>query len=325
MSGTIATATSSPPAPQLVLKTEGLFKRYGNVTAVDGLDLSVYKGEVFGLLGPNGAGKSTTIHMVCGLLNPDGGKLQLFGRAVRSGDGPLRSRIGVCPQEIVLWSKLTCLEQLTFMAALYNVPEKAARHRALELVRDLGLYENRNQLASALSGGMQRRLNLMLALVHDPELVVLDEPEAGLDPQSRVLVREYIRSLARKKTVLFTTHNMDEAERVCDRVAIIDRGKLLRLDTPERLKQTSGNGGVLEIQTCESDRLNEAVASLAQAGFEVKRLEDTLVVRGRNVAASLPQVLERLRNCGVSATEVKLRENSLEDAFIALTGRRLRE
>jgi ABC-2 type transport system ATP-binding protein len=258
----VETLSNSPEVPALDVR--GLSKRFGDVRAVEKLSLRVRPGEVFGLLGPNGAGKSTTINLICGLLAADAGDILLFGEPVHPGAEVVKRRLGVCPQEIVIWSKLTCLEQLEFTGAMYGLERAAARRRGLELLSDLGLLEKKSRLAATLSGGMKRRLNLALALVHDPDFVVLDEPEAGLDPQRRVMVREYIRSLARRRTVLFTTHNMDEAERVCDRVAIIDRGALLVLDTPDRLKQT--------------------------------------VVR-----------------------ESAPRENTLEDVFITLTGRRLRE
>jgi ABC-2 type transport system ATP-binding protein len=193
---------------------------------------------------------------------------------------------------------------------------------------DLGLADRADRPARTLSGGMRRRLNLALALVHDPEIVVLDEPEAGLDPQSRVMVREYIQSLAHNKTVILTTHNMDEADRVADRVAIIDHGELLRLDTPEALKHSVGQGDVLEIAV----RGDEGVAGKVQAAIGhlsgqllVSMADGTLAVRAPNVVALLPTILEALAAADVPCGEVHLRENTLEDVFIQLTGRRLRE
>ena len=220
---------------EFALKTEGLTKRYGDLLAVNGLSLEVRVGEVFGLLGPNGAGKTTSISMMCGLLKPDSGRTLVHGQPIEAGTPEVRARVGVCPQEIVVWRDLTCLEQLVFAAQMYDIDRQVARERALRLLEELGLSDRAGSLARTLSGGMQRRLNVALALVHDPEIVVLDEPGAGLDPQSRVLVREYIQSLARHKTVILTTHNMDEAERLADRVAIVDRGSLLTVDTPAAL------------------------------------------------------------------------------------------
>jgi ABC-2 type transport system ATP-binding protein len=231
-------------AGHVAIKTKGLTKRYGDLTAVDHLDLEICRGEIFGFLGPNGAGKTTTINMICGLIKPSSGQIIMNGKE-KEGSGHFKGTIGLCPQDIIVWPKLTCLEQLIYMGRMYDVPPGKVRKAALDLLEKLGLVEKRNKVASTLSGGMLRRLNLCLALIHDPELVVLDEPEAGLDPQSRVMTREFIRSLRKEKTIILTTHNMDEADRLSDRVAIIDRGKLLLTDSPDRLKRTVGEGDVI--------------------------------------------------------------------------------
>jgi ABC-2 type transport system ATP-binding protein len=318
---------------ETVLETRNLTKRFGALTAVDDLSLQVYQGEVFGFLGPNGAGKTTSIHMMCGLLKPEAGQVFIHGRPVGGGDPSVRARVGVCPQETILWGKLTCLEQLEFMGEMYGVPGREARRRGAELLETLGLGNKAGELGGRLSGGMKRRLNLVLALVHDPEVLVLDEPEAGLDPQSRALVREFIRSLARRKTVILTTHNMDEAERLADRVAIIDHGRLLVLDTPDALKRAAGEGDVLEItiasgldpSTGSGGVLKPASAILAMPGLEVSTVNHTLTVRGRGLVERLPGLLESLRTAGVEISDVRLRANTLEDVFPSLTGRRLRE
>jgi ABC-2 type transport system ATP-binding protein len=306
-----------------VLKTQNLTKRYNGLTAVDGLDLEVHQGEVFGLLGPNGAGKTTSINMMCGLLAPDTGKVFIQGQPVHGGDIEVRARVGVCPQQAIFWEKLTCIEQLEFIGEMYNVPRRIARQRGDELLDTLGLRDKRDKLAATLSGGMQRRLNLTLALVHDPEILVLDEPEAGLDPQSRVLVREYIRSLARQKTIILTTHNMDEADRMADRVAIIDHGKLLVLDTPEALKRTVGEGDVLELEVKEIST-EQALTQLKTIFLDATALDGTITIRAQNIVEKLPAIIENVQSAGGEVGEVHLRANSLEDVFIALTGRRLR-
>ncbi len=316
--------------PTTVLKAENLTRRFGALTAVQNLSLEVYQGEIFGLLGPNGAGKTTSISMICGLLKPDGGRVLIQGKEVHNGETAVRIRVGVCPQNIIIWGQLTCLEQLVFIGEMYGLPGKECRARGLRLLEELGLAEKQNALGRTLSGGMQRRLNMALALVHDPEILVLDEPEAGLDPQSRVLVREFVKSLARRKTVILTTHNMDEAERLADRVAIIDHGSLLVVDTPAALKRSVGEGDVLEIELPpgQAELALRAVqaaeqASALQAG--VSSGSHTLVIRARGAASLLPGVLEALQSAGVQPGEVRLRANTLEDVFISLTGRRLRE
>lgn len=310
--------------PSTVLQARNLTKRYGALTAVQGLSLEVHEGEVFGLLGPNGAGKTTSINMLCGLLKPDSGQVRIQNKIVTNGDANVRARVGVCPQEIILWKTLTCLEQMQFIGEMYGIGARSARQRSEKLLTELDLSEKKDEQARTLSGGMQRRLNLAMALVHDPEILVLDEPEAGLDPQSRVLVREYIKSLARNKTIILTTHNMDEADRLADRVAIIDHGFLMTVDTPEALKHTVGEGDVLEIEL-NIEIMDPAKAALAMIVPDVSVINHTLTIRARGVVEMLPAILEALRRMDARPGEVRLRPNSLEDVFLALTGRRLRE
>ena len=313
--------------PNIVLQAEGLTKRYGELVAVDDLSLDIYEGEVLGFLGPNGAGKTTSISMMCGLLKPDAGRVLVHGQPIAGGASDVRTRVGICPQEIVLWSHLTCIEQLQFIGEMYGVDGREARRRSERLLEDLGLVEKRNQQARTLSGGLQRRLNLALALIHDPDIVALDEPEAGLDPQSRVAVRGYIKRLAQGKTVILTTHNMDEADRLADRVAIIDHGELLVLDTPRALKRSIGEGDVLEIALL-GDETSCAQALGALAGLDgraaISAADGALHVRAPSVVDLLPPIVDNLRAAGVPFGELRLRENTLEDVFIHLTGRRLR-
>ena len=193
---------------ETVIKVRNLQKRFGEVKAVDGLDFEVYRNEIFGLLGPNGAGKTTTISMICGLLQPSGGSITFANEKDR------KSLIGYCPQENIFYPKLTCLEQLVFIGRMYGLSSKSIKNRADELLDLLGLKDKRHVIATKLSGGMKRRLNICLALIHNPEILILDEPETGLDPQSRILVREFIKSFGKEQTILLTTHNMDEADRL---------------------------------------------------------------------------------------------------------------
>jgi ABC-2 type transport system ATP-binding protein len=301
------------------------------VLAVDGLSLAVCEGEVFGLLGPNGAGKTTTIKIICGLLKADSGDVFLHNHSLRDSANAVLARVGVCPQDIVLWDNLTCLEQLVFIGQMYGLSGRSARTRGIHLLNDIGLGEKGDALAKTLSGGMQRRLNLIMALVHDPDLLVLDEPEAGLDPQGRILVREYIRALARHKTIILTTHDMDEAERLADRVAIIDHGRLFALDTPDTLKRQAGEGDVLEITLVTEDpatlgrQIPQAVAALSRLVSRVDSADHTLVLRSRHIVERLPAILAALEHTGLQPGEVRLRATTLEDVVIALTGRRLRE
>ena len=309
----------------VILQIKNLTKSYGEVLAVNNLSLEIFSGEVFGLLGPNGAGKTTTINLMSGLLKPDSGEVILGGEQLAAGDATVRGRIGICPQENVLWDKLTPSEQLVFLGDMYGMNPSLIRHRCQLLLEVLGLTELANNIAGTLSGGMRRRLNIALALIHDPEIIILDEPEAGLDPQSRISVREFIKSLAKEKTVILTTHNMDEAERLADRVAIIDRGELLVLDRPDALKQTVGEGDVLEITLKKGITQVESTLSFLGERAQILIMGDVLQIRALDLVNLLQRILASLHDKGVQTGDIRLRKNTLEDVFIQLTGRRLRE
>ena len=313
---------------EVLLAAEGLTKRFGTLTAVDGLHIDVRQGEVLGFLGPNGAGKTTSIRMLCGLLTPDAGEVRLAGERL-TGALRHRRRVGLCPQQIVVWERLTCLEQLTFVGEMYELSAAAARSQGAGLLERLGLGHKASALARTLSGGMQRRLNIALALVHDPDLIVLDEPEAGLDPQSRVLVRDFIADLAKDKAVVLTTHNMDEADRVAGRVAIIDHGKVLCCDTPDALRREIGEGDVVQVDLpggpLEDGTLARIAAAVEPFGASVSRGPVGLAMVGHRGAEALAPLLTVLAAAGVITGEVRLRRPTLEDVFLDLTGRRLRE
>lgn len=302
------------------LKAENLCKSFNGFKAVENLSLQIESGEIFGLLGPNGAGKTTSIKMITGLLKPDSGKVEFYYRASDRLNN--NQKVGLCPQELVLWNNLTCLEQLVFIAEMYNVPLHVARKRAENLLEKIGLREKRKKLVKTLSGGMQRRMNLIMALMHDPEILILDEPEAGLDPQSRVMVRDFIYSLSKTKTVIFTTHNMDEADRLCDRIAIMDHGKILVSDSPENLKRNIGISDKLEILfTGEAPQLTD-ISGLAD---EVEVKDSSVLFKSKAIIDKIPIILESLKTRNIIITGMNLSENTLEDVFISLTGRKLRE
>lgn len=302
------------------LKAENLCKSFGDFKAVNNLSLDVFQGEVFGLLGPNGAGKTTSIKMLTGLLEADSGNILIGGMPATNGKS--RFNTGLCPQELVLWNNLTCMEQLTFMASMYNVPYKIARKRASELLEKMGLEAKKNKLVKTLSGGMQRRMNILMALMHDPSILILDEPEAGLDPQSRVMVREFIASLASQKTIIFTTHNMDEADRICNRIGIIDHGKMLVVGSPESLKQQFGAGDKLEINISGNIPSPSIFSDLA---VEITILDQVIYFKSGAIIQKIPVILERIGSAGVTISGIRLSENTLEDVFISLTGRKLRD
>lgn len=309
---------------------QGTYRRDpSGVLAVDSLNLQVWKGEVFGFLGPNGAGKTTSIKMMVGLLKPTSGQVLIQGEETQAASRRVRKSIGVCPQDIVVWNRLTCMENLLVIADMYEVPRKVAVERSEKLLDDLKLTDKKNALTDNLSGGMKRRLNVAMALVHNPEIVVLDEPTAGLDPQSRLVVTDYIKRLKENKkvTVILTTHEMDIADQLSDRIAIIDHGKLLVLDTPENLKDRVGKGDIMEMalnDEAKNERVRKALESME--GIEdVNEVRGRIVVRALDAASKLPEIFILLERMEVKVSDVSIRRNSLEDVFIALTGRGLRE
>jgi ABC-2 type transport system ATP-binding protein len=309
---------------ETALQMEGVTKRYGAVQALRGIDLKIEAGQIYGILGPNGAGKSTLIKIISGMLRPDEGSVSIFGRelhGIRVADF-----IGVCPQEIVIWEGLTVLEQLLFIARMHDVPEGHARKRAAELLEAMGLTDKQHKLAVILSGGMKRRLNILLAFMHDPHIIVLDEPQAGLDPQSRILVRDYIQSLKRAKTVIITTHDMEEADKITDRLAIIDGGLILAEDTPRELKKARLIGDYIEFTLADMSLWQPSLAEQWRGrygGFSMQGNRVQLV--SLTPFETLQTVEAELRQRGIPIEDVNMRKGTLEDVFIGLTGRGLRE
>ena len=233
---------------EAAIVVENVTKRFEDITAVDGLSLTVDKGELFGLLGPNGAGKTTTINILCGLLEPTSGSVKVGGYDVRKEPNKVRKLIGVSPQETAVYPHLTGKENIELFGNLHTMPREKLKGNVDELLQKLSLREHAKRRAGGCSGGMMRRINLAMSLVHDPEIAFLDEPTVGMDPQSRRAVWDFIRELKKlNKTVLLTTHYMEEAEELCDRVGIIDNGKLISLGTPQQLKKQSNARNLEEV------------------------------------------------------------------------------
>jgi ABC-2 type transport system ATP-binding protein len=313
----------------LAIEVKNLTKRFGDLTAVDQLNLGINKGEVFGFLGPNGAGKTTSIRMMVGLIKPTSGEVVIEGEKIEAVSRGVKRKIGVCPQDIVAWDRLTCRENLLLVGDMYEVPREVSEKRAEELLQSLNLTEKSNTPTSKLSGGMKRRINLAMGLIHDPEVIVLDEPITGLDPQSRVLVSEFIRSLSEDegKTVILTTHLMEVADQLSDRVAIIDHGALLVLDTPEKLKKTVGKGDFVEISLYDRNKNSEAIQMIAEMKGveEVNEIRGNITLRALDAINMLPIIFNSLKEINVDILDLSLRSNSLENVFITLTGKGLRE
>ncbi len=310
----------------VIIEARDVTRDFGDFRAVDKLNLKIRKGEVFGFLGPNGAGKTTSISIMVGLLRPTSGQVFINGKEV---DKVKKGTIGVCPQELVLWDFLTCKESLMLMGEMYDVPRDELEKRVEKLLKDLFLTDKADTVVTKLSGGMKRRLNLAMAVVHQPEIVLLDEPSEGLDPQSRRVLWNYIRNLRddEGKTVILTTHLMDEADRLSNRIAIIDHGKLLKLDTPTNLKKEIGEGDVVEMKLSHPEK-NQEVATLLSAMEDVHsavEVDGTLNVRAMDAVGKLPKIIDAVEKAGCHVLDLSVRQNTLEDVFIDLTGTGLRE
>ncbi len=308
---------SATPALQL----RDLRKHYKDVRAVDGLDLEVDPGECFGLLGPNGAGKTTTLEICEGLKPADSGEVTLLGLRWERDAAQLRRRIGVSLQETQFSEKLTVEETVAMFRSFYPSGESVEA-----VLGHVQLIEKRAARVGALSGGQKQRLAIACALVGEPELLFLDEPTTGLDPQSRRQLWELIGGFkASGRTVILTTHYMDEAERLCDRVAVVDHGRVIALGTPRELIASLGADQVVEL-TLEGDPGRAAERCGALAGvLGVKQHDATLSLRVARLHETLPRILEALRESGITVAELRTHAPTLEDVFVSLTGRYLRD
>jgi len=288
--------------------------------------MTVREGEIFGFLGPNGAGKTTTLRLILGLLRPESGVVEYRGNPDFTRKRLWKSRVGFCPQELVVWDHLTCREQLVFLGRMYHLSGSQARERSRVLLRKLGLTRHGNRRAGILSGGLKRRLNIALALVHDPKILILDEPQAGLDPQSRVMVREYLQSLSGVKTIIMTTHEINEVDQLADRIGIIDQGKLIVTGSADELKEGIGRGDMLHIRMDETgSSLTRLERHMRARNIPARVYQGEIRILHRELVIILPRVLELIRSCGGRVRDITIRKKTLEDVFIRHTGRGLRD
>lgn len=304
----------------VIIEVEGLVKRYGDFTAVDGISFQVDRGEFFAFLGPNGAGKTTTINVLCTLARPTSGAVRVAGFDVVRQPDHVRQRIGIIFQDPALDTQLTAWENLALHARVYGVPGSHWRPRAEQLLKLVELWERRHHLVRTFSGGMKRRLETVRALLHQPDLLFLDEPTLGLDPQTRRQIWEYLLALRRETgvTLFLTTHYLEEAER-CDRVAIIDHGRIIALDTPDRLKARVGRD-IVVLTTADNARALDELT--ARFGLQPMIIDGTIRVEVDQADTVIPQLI---RGLTVPIHSVSLRRPSLDDVFVALTGRQMRD
>ena len=311
-----------PADPQTALRCRQLIKRYGETVAVNGLDLEVRAGECFGMLGPNGAGKTTTVEIFEGLRDPDAGEVEVLGDRWNGDNQRLRARLGIQLQETKFPEKLQVSEVLTLFRSFY--PRGLDVAAVLRLV---GLEEKAGAYVRTLSGGQKQRLSLGCALVGEPELLFLDEPTTGLDPQSRRQTWDIVEALkARGRTVLLTTHYMEEAARLCDRVAVVDHGKVIALGTPRELIATLGAEHVIEFAVADTaSPIDETALRALPSVEDVAKDAGTWRLTVREMHRAVPALLAELSARGAEPTQLTTHSATLEDVFMALTGRRLRD
>jgi ABC-2 type transport system ATP-binding protein len=313
-----------------ILVADNLEKSFGSQQAVRGVSFGLRRGEVFSLLGPNGAGKTTTISMLSCLLSPTAGDARVGGHSVRSAPQAVKRLIGVVPQDIALYLPLSARENLMFWGQMYGLGGAALRQRVEEVLELVGLSERAKDRVQTFSGGMQRRINLAVGLLHRPELVFMDEPTVGIDPQSRRNILDMVKRLNREgMTVLYTTHYMEEAQELSDRIGIIDHGKLIALGTLDELTRLVGHEDVIELRV--ADMGQAPVAGVLEALRAVPgvrqadRSNGTVRLLARDGNAALPELITAANNQGVRVNNVSIQAPNLEAVFLHLTGRALRD
>jgi len=308
-----------------LIEIKDLSKSFGQVRALDRVNLSIRKGEFYSLLGPNGAGKTTLVNILGTVLKADGGQVRIDGHDLDSEPHLCKRTIGVVPQEIALYDDLSAWENLLFWGGLYRLGKKELRQRAKELLALTGLEERGHEKVSTYSGGMKRRINIACALLHAPEIIFMDEPTPGIDPQSRNLIHEFIMQLHREgKTILYTTHYMEEAEKLSERIGIIDHGKIIAEGSLDDLRKSQEARETIVVRFSDVTKLSkELLAGATPLPFEIEG--DRVLFMTTGADGDLPQVIGLCRRLDLDIMNIEMHRINLETLFLNLTGRRLRD
>ncbi|HNS21636.1 MAG TPA: ABC transporter ATP-binding protein [Sedimentisphaerales bacterium] len=308
-----------------MIQVEDLQKSYGSLRAVDRISLEVPEGELFGFLGPNGAGKTTTLSMISGLLKPDHGRVSIAQIDVWSSPKAAKRLLGLVPQDLALYEELSARENLMFWGSLFDLPRSRLKANIDLWLDRVGLKDRAKEPVSKFSGGMKRRLNLAIGLVHNPKVVLLDEPTVGIDPQARNNILDVIRQIAAEgATILFTTHHLEEAEALCDRIAIMDHGRILETGSVEELAKVAGDGDVVTVSGPFAPARFRAVLE-GQSVNVLSAAENTGAVSLSPGQMNIVALLQKLSEGGIEVTDVSVQKPSLESVFLKLTGRELRD
>ena len=309
----------------LAIEVEKLTKEFNGFVAVDHISFSIKSGEVFGLLGPNGAGKTTTMSMLSTMLKPTSGKASVNGFDILKKEDEVRKSIGIVFQDQSLDEELTAYENMDFHGRLYRIPKDLREERIKELMKLVELDDKKDNLVKTYSGGMRRRLEIARGLLHEPRVLFLDEPTLGLDPQTRNHLWNYIDKLNKEKgiTIILTTHYMEEADKLCDRIAIIDKGKIIALDTSERLKESIG-GDIIEIISSEREKLHSTIKTFSW----VKHVDvhnGSVTINLQNAEKHVVEIVNLASENGIEIESISIHKPTLEDVFLYYTGRTMRE
>lgn len=300
-----------------------LEKSFGSKKAVDKISLKILPGQILGLLGPNGAGKSTVIKMLSGQLRADGGSIEIDDKNYLQIPEFLRSKIGVMPQEVIVWEKLTIKENLQFTGKIQGMTSNQISEQIKFLVDGLSLSSEINTVAENLSGGYKRRLNLAISIIHDPSLIFLDEPSPGIDPRSRRFLWDFINNLrSQNKAIILTDHYLEEAEKLCDYVVIVDEGQIIAEGTIQSLKAKFGNGTLLHVSS--GDLNSEKILQLSSVFPKIKFSTDGFAIMAEDTGQIFEQLMPELKSLDIKTDQIELRQPSLEDIFLILTGKEIR-
>jgi ABC-2 type transport system ATP-binding protein len=309
-----------------MLEVKNVSKSYGKLIAVTGISFRAESGETIGLLGPNGAGKTTTVSIIAGLLSPDSGEVLIEGKQVKSDTDPVKLTVGLVPQDMALYDQLTARDNLTFFAALYSLAGAKAKRAIDEALSLVALSDRAGDKVGTFSGGMKRRLNLAAALLHDPQILLLDEPTVGVDPQSRNAIFDNLEALKKRgKTLIYTTHYMEEAERLCDRIVIVDHGKVVANDTLRGLNQLLPVTNVIAVELDRADGFEPQQMLTLPEVKSAELQQSTLRIGVRDLSRDAPGILRWLSENGHSYHHVSSERPDLETVFLSLTGRSLRD
>lgn len=309
-----------------VVKIENLVKKFGNIAAVDKITLGIEEGEIYGLLGPNGAGKSTTINMICGLLSPNEGTIEILGKDIRKNKIFAKRNIGIVPQDIAIYEDLTAYENVNFFAGLYGFRGKELKARVEEALEFVGLLDKAKSFPKGFSGGMKRRLNIACAIAHRPKVIIMDEPTVGIDPQSRNHILQSVKKLNEMgSTIIYTSHYMEEIEEICTRIGIVDHGKLIAEGTKEELKSSISDTNTIwvTVQSLNDFQLDALKEINGVIGAE---LEDNIVkISSSQDVNNLDKIILFFTEKNIHIKNLETKTPDLETVFLTLTGRKLRD